>query len=311
MELALEPAAPSSGAARRWVRERLSELGLDELGEPVTLLTSEVVTNAVLHAATPLTVAVSPERGGVRVEVRDASAVPPTRRRHPSTSTVGRGLAMLDSLADEWGWRRDGVGKVVWFRVEQARDAWSASDAFDLDEFDPDASGLGRYTPDGGQDGAASVRITLQRLPLRLLLAGQEHHDGLLRELRLLALSEEEPGDQPPDPRLRGLVDALGRQYAAARARRDEEIEAAVARGETTIDQVFSVPPTAGTAMQGLAALLADADRLCEDNVLMTPPRPPLLRRFADWYTGEVLGQSAGHPPRPWDGPSDLPAGSG
>jgi hypothetical protein len=154
-------------------------------------------------------------------------------------------------------------------------------------------------------------RITLQRLPLRLLLAGQEHHDGLLRELRLLALSEEEPGDQPPDPRLRGLVDALGRQYAAARARRDEEIEAAVARGETTIDQVFSVPPTAGTAMQGLAALLADADRLCEDNVLMTPPRPPLLRRFADWYTGEVLGQSAGRPPRPWDGPSDLPAGSG
>ena len=85
---------------------------------------------------------------------------------------------------------------------------------------------------------------------------------------------------------------------------------AAVARGETTIDQVFSVPPTAGTAMQGLAALLADADRLCEDNVLMTPPRPPLLRRFADWYTGEVLGQSAGRAPRPWEGPSDLPADS-
>ncbi len=309
MELALEPAAPSSGAARRWVSERLRELGLDELGESVTLLTSEVVTNAVLHAATPLTLRMVPEGGGVRVEVRDGSAAPPTRRRHPSTSTVGRGLAMLDSLADEWGWRRDGVGKLVWFRVEQARDPEPAPEAFDLDEFDPQASGLGRYTPDGGQDGAA-VRITLQGLPLRLLLAGQEHHDGLLRELRLLALSEEDSGGRPPDPRLRGLVDALGRQYAAARARRDEEIEAAMARGETTIDQVFSVPPTAGSAMQGLATLLSEADRLCEDNVLMTPPRPALLRRFADWYLGEVLAQSAGRPPRPWDGPPDLPAGT-
>jgi hypothetical protein len=178
-----------------------------------------------------------------------------------------------------------------------------------LDQETPDAgeSGLGRYAQDAG-DAAPTVPITLRRLPLRLLLASQEHHDGLLRELRLLALAEQDPDGAAADPRLRELVDALGRHYAPARARRDDEVDAAVARGEATIDQVFSVPVTAAGAMQAVAALLADADRFCEANLLMTPARPALLRRFAEWYTGEVVAQTAGAEPRPWDGPLDLPA---
>jgi anti-sigma regulatory factor (Ser/Thr protein kinase) len=314
--LTLEPVAPSSGAARRWIDARLEELGLEPLTEAVTLLTSELVTNAVLHAGTALRVMVARDGVGVRVEVHDGSPVPPLRRRHPTTSTVGRGLAMLDVLADEWGWRRDGAGKVVWFRVERPRDVWPEphllDDAFEdsLDDVPvppDDASGLGRYSPDPGQD-APSVRITLLRLPLRLLIASQEHHDGLLRELRLLALTGVDPDGSADGARLAELVHALGEQYGTARPRRDEEIDAAVARGEASIDQVFSVPPTAADAMRRVATLLADADTFCEQNLLMTVARPPVMRRFAAWYLDEVVEQSDGRAPRPWDGPLDLPS---
>jgi hypothetical protein len=120
------------------------------------------------------------------------------------------------------------------------------------------------------------------------------------------------PGDADAgdgDARLAGLVQALGQQYATARPRRDEEIDAALARGEASIDQVFSVPPTAAAAMRRVATLMADADSFCEQNLLMTLARPPLLRRFAAWYLAEVVEQSGGRAPRPWDGPLDLPAG--
>jgi len=319
-DLALEPVAPAAGAARRWVRERLAEFGLEPLTEAVTLLTSEVVTNAVLHAATALRVAVFPDGIGVRVEVRDGSPVSPSHRRHPSTSSLGRGLTMLDALADEWGWRRDGSGKVVWFRVDHARDTWSEVDALDGLLTDPtelaqlprpadEASALGRYSPEpepGREE--ASVQIRLLRLPVQLLVQSQEHHDNLLRELRLLALSGIDPDTGPLDPRLVELVHALGERYATTRARRDEEIDAALARGEPSIDQVFSVPRSAGPVMQRVGVLLDEADGLCEQNLLMTMARPPLLRRFAAWYRDEVVGQCEGRAPRPWDGPVDGPS---
>ena len=317
--LALEPTAPSSGAARRWVRAQLEELGLEPLTDAVTLLTSEVVTNAVLHAATAVRVVVSPDGAGVLVEVHDESPVPPSRRRHRVTATIGRGLTMLDTLADEWGWRRNGAGKVVWFRVEHPRDVWPEPDLLDADlrsaindladaAASDSASGLGRYSPEPGQE-TQPVRIALLRLPLRLLIASQEHHDGLMRELRLLALSGDERNGPGDDARLAALVNALGQQYGTARPRRDEEIDAAMARGEATIDQVFSVPPAAADAMRRLATLMADADAFCEQNLLMTQARTPLMRRFAAWYLDEVVEQSRGRAPRPWDGPLDLPSG--
>lgn len=124
-ELLLPAAAPASRAARHWVAERLTELGLADLDDAVLLLTSEVVTNGLIHAGTPMVLRLFPSGPGVQVEVHDGSTVPPARRRYSTTATTGRGVEVLDSLADEWGWRVDpGGGKTVWFRVLAARDAW-------------------------------------------------------------------------------------------------------------------------------------------------------------------------------------------
>jgi anti-sigma regulatory factor (Ser/Thr protein kinase) len=130
-ELSLPPQASSSRQARRWVVGLVEEWGLEPLLEQVELLTSELVTNALLHAGTPMRVRVSRQGAGVRLEVHDGSSVVPSRRRYSRTATTGRGMGLLDSLADDWGWRTEAGGKVTWAFVETPRDAWGA---FDLDD---------------------------------------------------------------------------------------------------------------------------------------------------------------------------------
>jgi anti-sigma regulatory factor (Ser/Thr protein kinase) len=90
--------------------------------EPVLLMTSELVTNVVLHANTDVTVSIT--RGPpVRVEVSDGAAATDAFREligapampRPS-STGGRGLAFVTALASRVGLDDvPGGGKVVWF----------------------------------------------------------------------------------------------------------------------------------------------------------------------------------------------------
>jgi anti-sigma regulatory factor (Ser/Thr protein kinase) len=120
------PAARSVPEARRAVSATLFEWGMDGLVDTVVLLASEIVTNAVLHARTDLTVSVSTEGSGVRVTVLDGSPVPPALRHHSATSTTGRGIQLLDMLADSWQAELSPQGKAVWFTVSSERDPWAA-----------------------------------------------------------------------------------------------------------------------------------------------------------------------------------------
>ena len=76
------------------------------------LVTSELASNAVRHAATPFEVLVDLAGGRVRIEVRDGSERLP-RQEGPNGST-GRGLVVVDRLASAWGSAPSGRGKVVW-----------------------------------------------------------------------------------------------------------------------------------------------------------------------------------------------------
>jgi anti-sigma regulatory factor (Ser/Thr protein kinase) len=126
--LALDPVPSAPGAARRWLREQLDALGLAAHADVALLLVSEAVTNAVLHARSSLEVRVEPRGRGVRVEVRDGSPALPARRRLSARATTGRGVALLESLADHWGWERDGAGKTVWFELDRPRDSWPVAE---------------------------------------------------------------------------------------------------------------------------------------------------------------------------------------
>ncbi len=55
----------------------------------------------------------------VRVEVADRSPRPPSRRHAEGNETSGRGLELVDGLADRWGWRVEGAGKAIWCEVDR------------------------------------------------------------------------------------------------------------------------------------------------------------------------------------------------
>ncbi|MEU5086307.1 ATP-binding protein [Streptomyces sp. NPDC021356] len=104
--------------ARRALRELLDRWGRPDTSDVAELLTSELVTNALVHTDDDaiLTATVSPR--GLRVEVRDFVARGP-RPRVPvaAEDTGGRGLVLVESLADDWGVCPHDVGKSVWFEL--------------------------------------------------------------------------------------------------------------------------------------------------------------------------------------------------
>lgn len=109
----------SARGARRLVRAHLADHVPEEPLEDAVLLASELVTNALLHTRSGvLSLAVDHGPGRVSVGVGDDSPDLPTTTPAVGLVTFGRGLPLLQDLADEW-WveQHPGDGKTVWFRV--------------------------------------------------------------------------------------------------------------------------------------------------------------------------------------------------
>lgn len=109
--------AGSVAEARAFVVDTLTEWRADRYLEVATLLTSELVTNAVLHSGSPqLVVCVRLADNRLRVEVSDNSPHMPV----PSTAPLlarGRGLTLVEALSSRWGADHVDNGKCVWFEV--------------------------------------------------------------------------------------------------------------------------------------------------------------------------------------------------
>jgi phosphoserine phosphatase RsbU/P len=75
---------------------------------------SELVTNAIEHARTPLVLVVAFTGTTVRIEVSDGSEVAPQLQPFDSAAPRGRGLQFVDALARAWSWSTDENGKTVW-----------------------------------------------------------------------------------------------------------------------------------------------------------------------------------------------------
>jgi len=130
-ELLLMPTAAAPGIARRFVRELFGSwrqaskpvastepTPTPELVDRMTLVTSELVTNAVVHARTPIRLRVELHGGRLRLNVDDRSPRP-ARPAEPAAgpdAEAGRGLQLVGQLARAWGVRPrpGGLGKTVW-----------------------------------------------------------------------------------------------------------------------------------------------------------------------------------------------------
>lgn len=120
VETELKCTPKSVEAARRFVETALAVWELDDLNAVAVLLTSELVTNAILHARTAVRLVAERTETEVVVEVWDgaphAAAIP----RNAFDSETGRGLVLVDRLPARWGVRRADSHKAVWFALPLA-----------------------------------------------------------------------------------------------------------------------------------------------------------------------------------------------
>ena len=119
VRLATGPAAAAE--ARRRVRAAIQSWQVPVDPDTAILLTSELVTNAVRHeagqGAQAVVLAIVCSRGRLRVDVHDTSCSLPAVAEVPADAETGRGLLLVETLSDEWGFYRTAAGKAVYFML--------------------------------------------------------------------------------------------------------------------------------------------------------------------------------------------------
>jgi len=119
--LTLLPAAEAPARSRRFTHDTCARWGIGRVGNLAELVTSELVTNAVMHARTAMTVTLRLVDNRLHVAVRDGDPRP-MQRPAPGNAggpqdEHGRGLLLLDAMTDSWGCNPTADGKVVWASI--------------------------------------------------------------------------------------------------------------------------------------------------------------------------------------------------
>jgi anti-anti-sigma regulatory factor len=112
-----EDLLPVSGAARQSrnvATDACLRWELPDLVAPASLICSELVSNAVDHAATMMTLRLSVGNGYLFIAVRDGSPAEPVLAARSPTAARGRGLRLVSAVAHRWGFLPARDGKVVW-----------------------------------------------------------------------------------------------------------------------------------------------------------------------------------------------------
>jgi anti-sigma regulatory factor (Ser/Thr protein kinase) len=116
IRISLPKTAASPAEARHLVSRFAAENDLHDDSGAALLVLSELVTNAVLHGAEPIEVYVCRDHDLLRIEVSDGGprtdGVVPRSQGDPRPG--GRGLHIVNSLADRWGTTDSDTGKTVW-----------------------------------------------------------------------------------------------------------------------------------------------------------------------------------------------------
>jgi DNA-binding NarL/FixJ family response regulator len=121
-EIDLPQALTSAAEARRFVSATVTEWELAELLDDAILVASELATNAVTHADSRCRIRLSLNPTSLRIDVIDSGTGTPEPQPESSTEEHGRGLHLIDALADAWGLEQlPGDGKVVWAELARPR----------------------------------------------------------------------------------------------------------------------------------------------------------------------------------------------
>ncbi|HSL56213.1 MAG TPA: ATP-binding protein [Acidimicrobiales bacterium] len=282
VRLGVDTTAP--GEARRVVDAALRRWGCTAATDDVLLCVSELATNAVVHGAPPAVLVVTDADPGVVVEVADAGpiaddftlrarvAADPAmpRSNHPG----GRGLLIVDHLADTWGLAQRPVGKTVWCAIA-----------------------TGRATTETAPVALRTLdvhTIVLREVPVRLMLDSERHLDALVGALRLAALKG--------DPGSGALADELDGHRSRHVAERNTALGEALRRvheGGDRLDVTLRFVDDPGRAAPEFAAAVDAAEAWCEATGAPELVADEELARYRRWYLTEIVSQTDGRDPRP------------
>jgi PAS domain S-box-containing protein len=277
----LPPEPKSAGEARRFVAEALA--GIDpSILDTVELLTSELVTNAVLHAGTDLEVRAWAAGGRVHVSVVDGRAGRRlTRRPADPEAATGRGLQLVETLASAYGVDDAETGKTVWFEIWPG--VVSAASDWDFP----------------AQRSGTQVPVRLLQVPVGVARAARRHRNALLREARLAIIGERYALDVAPGDLI--TATAFSEMLDAAL----DPVLAGSPPGQSVVTSSLSLaedcPPDAAVLARVLDVLDADAAA----GRLLTRPALPEIRLFRRWMLEQIAAQLQGQPPSPWTATDD------
>jgi anti-sigma regulatory factor (Ser/Thr protein kinase) len=194
---AYQPEPTAAAEARRFVRDTLqtwfvsgAAIAGHGLVDDAVLLTSELVTNAVVHAGTPVEVTCRLTGGGVEVVVSDGHPArlvpePPESEHIPAERTSGRGLLLPAALASAWGVTYGRSAKAVWFRIGQPGSGLGLEPGGEREDGRRPALDTGIQTVPGrgpeGQPQLATARSPAPAAPVRVGAAGAPGMNGTHR----------------------------------------------------------------------------------------------------------------------------------
>jgi len=108
------PVAPAVAAARAFVAEAALHLGLRAMAADLSIVVSELATNAIRHTSSAFRVSVRVLEDVVRLEVHDAGMTYPALGAAGVEDLGGRGLAIIGQIARDWGFANHAGGKMTW-----------------------------------------------------------------------------------------------------------------------------------------------------------------------------------------------------
>jgi anti-sigma regulatory factor (Ser/Thr protein kinase) len=298
--LRLEPVVESTPAARHWVTAQLLDVPSD-VTECAALLTSELVTNAVLHAATPFTVTLHLMADRIRVDVADGSTVVPSIKDYATDAATGRGLTLFNTLASNWGVQPVMGGKIVWFEipVDYAVTPSGISDG----AFRFDLIGVAKAERHETIDHEPPVAVDLLGIPVAQLQKASEEYEALFRELRLMK-EHSEAGDSSSAPlpdRLAALLSEIGTRFNGFGPGMDENWQNVVESRSERFDWRLSLPKSAVRACEIYDAMLDDADEFGQVARLLTLPASAASVAVRRWFLSELIGQLKGRQAISWE----------
>lgn len=296
--LHLEPVVESTPMARHWLAAHLRDLP-SEVAGCAALLTSELVTNAVLHAATPLSVTlhILPDR--IRVDVADGNPAFPSVKEYGREAATGRGLTLFSKLASAWGVQPVDGGKIVWFElpVDFPVSPINVSDG----SFRFDLTGIAHADPHGDLRTSPEVAVRLIGIPVALLQKSSEEYEALFRELRLM---KERGGSSASalalPERLSVLVSEIGTRFNGLGPGMDEMWQRAVDTHVEFFNWTLVLPKSAVVACEFYDAMLDEADEFGLSRRLLTLPASPTSVAVRRWFLSELIGQLHGKAPVAW-----------